>query len=164
MISSFFMGATGPLGDTPAAIANADSGDFVSAVMRSRIGRSLLRNGRDFWMDVDVVLSRLILFHSLWRMEGLLLLLEASNLCDEFLLILEGKVILLGLDNEIISNLCVLPLPLPLRLPLPLPLAVNLRVSWVKGIDWWKDDWNVCDGSACLMLRVEGTENPLITS
>jgi len=131
MISSFFMGATGPLGDTPAAIANADSGDLVSAVMRSRIGRSLLRNGRDFWMDVDVdvVLSRLILFHSLWRMEGLLLLLEASNLCDEFLLSLEGKVILLGLDNEIISNLCVLPLPLPLRPPLPLPLAVNLRVS-----------------------------------
>jgi len=81
MISSLFMGATGPLGDTPPPIANADSGDFASAVKSRRIGKSFLRRGRDVLMDVDdAVLFRLLLtlFHNLLRMEGPSFLLEAS--------------------------------------------------------------------------------------
>jgi len=91
IISSLFMGATGPLGPPPAIIANADGGDFMSVVTRSTIGRNL-RNGSDVLreFEVDAVLF-LILFHSLLRIEGLLHVLDAACEFDSFLLSYCGK-------------------------------------------------------------------------
>jgi hypothetical protein len=93
MISSLFMGATGPLGPPAAIIANADGGDLISVVTRSTSGSNLpLRNGssvlREF--EVDAVLF-LILFHSLLRIEGLSHVLVTAFELDAFLLSYCGK-------------------------------------------------------------------------